>query len=115
MSRLLLLPICRFVFQTVLALVLCLLPDDGAEHLAWDVQVLAEPIQTVMRKYAVPEPYEKLKAFSRGKAVTAASMAAFVDGLEGVPADAKAEMRQWTPATYIGNAAAQAKRIRDCV
>jgi adenylosuccinate lyase len=79
------------------------------------VQVLAEPIQTVMRKYAVAEPYEKLKEFTRGNAVTAESMQQFVDKLEGVPDDVKAQMRQWTPSNYIGNAAQQARDIRKFV
>ena len=76
-------------------------------------QVLAEPIQTVMRKYGVAEPYEKLKEFTRGKAVTAESMQEFVDGLEGVPDEAKAQMRGWSPATYLGNAVYQARHVRD--
>ena len=68
-----------------------------------------------MRKYAVPEPYEKLKAFTRGKAVTAESMGEFVDALEGVPEAVKEEMRAWTPSNYIGNAVAQARAIRSHV
>lgn len=83
-----------------------------AKDLNGSWEVLAEPIQTVMRKYAVEEPYEKLKAFTRGKAVTPESMKEFVDGLEGVPEDAKVDMKSWTPSNYIGNAAAQAKSIR---
>jgi len=75
-------------------------------------EVLAEPIQTVMRRYAVPEPYEKLKAFTRGQRVTQASMQAFVEGLDGLPADAKAALRALTPGTYVGNAAAQAKDLK---
>ena len=75
-------------------------------------EVLAEPIQTVMRRYAVPEPYEKLKAFTRGQRVTQASMQAFVEGVDGLPAEAKAALRSLTPATYIGNAAAQAKALK---
>ncbi|KAL4425851.1 hypothetical protein ABPG75_009867 [Micractinium tetrahymenae] len=75
-------------------------------------EVLAEPIQTVMRRYAVPEPYEKLKAFTRGQAVTQASMQEFVGGVDGIPEGAKQELLQLTPATYIGNAAQQAKNIR---
>lgn len=74
--------------------------------------MLAEPIQTVMRKYAVEEPYEKLKAFSRGKTVTAESLKTFVDELEGVPEEAKDAMKSWSPSNYIGNAVDQAKNIR---
>ncbi|PRW59008.1 adenylosuccinate lyase [Chlorella sorokiniana] len=86
------------------------------ERLAADLdsswEVLAEPIQTVMRRYAVPEPYEKLKAFTRGQAVTQASMQEFVGGIDGIPPAAQAELLALTPATYIGNAAQQAKDIR---
>jgi adenylosuccinate lyase len=73
-------------------------------------EVLAEPIQTVMRRYGIEKPYEKLKALTRGKRVDAAGMATFIDTLE-LPEEVKAEMKTWTPANYIGNAAAQAKKI----
>ncbi len=76
-------------------------------------EVLAEAIQTVMRRHGVEEPYEKLKAFTRGNAVNKESMQAFVDGVEGLPDDARAQLRQLSPATYIGNAAAQAKDINN--
>eukprot|EP00195_Chlamydomonas_chlamydogama_P016422 CAMPEP_0202902062 /NCGR_PEP_ID=MMETSP1392-20130828/16145_1 /ASSEMBLY_ACC=CAM_ASM_000868 /TAXON_ID=225041 /ORGANISM="Chlamydomonas chlamydogama, Strain SAG 11-48b" /LENGTH=520 /DNA_ID=CAMNT_0049588745 /DNA_START=144 /DNA_END=1707 /DNA_ORIENTATION=- len=74
-------------------------------------EVLAEPIQTVMRRYGVPEPYEKLKAFTRGQRVTQHSMQTFVEGLEGLPAEAKEALKQLTPANYIGNAVQQAKTL----
>ncbi len=74
--------------------------------------MLAEPIQTVMRRYAVPEPYEKLKALTRGQRLGAAEMRAFIDGL-AIPAEARRSLAEMTPASYIGNAAAQARRIRD--
>jgi len=74
----------------------------------WDV--LAEPIQTVMRRYGVPNPYEQLKALTRGKGITRAALHAFVDALD-IPADAKASLKALTPATYIGKAAALARRI----
>lgn len=70
-------------------------------------EVLAEPIQTIMRRYAIDEPYEKLKALTRGQKITAAVLADFVDGLD-VPEEAKQAMRQLTPANYIGNAKQQA-------
>ncbi len=70
---------------------------------AWEV--LAEPIQTVMRRYAVEKPYEKLKALTRGQRVNAKVLAEFVDGLE-IPEAAKAELRTLTPARYIGDAVA---------
>ncbi|MDM3871929.1 adenylosuccinate lyase [Porticoccus sp. W117] len=84
--------------------------DRLAEDLdnAWEV--LAEPIQTVMRRYAIEEPYEKLKAFTRGNAMNKESMAQFIESLE-LPEDAKAELRAMTPASYIGNAVAQAQNI----
>ncbi len=73
-------------------------------------EVLAEPIQTVMRRYGIEKPYEKLKALTRGKRVDAAGMAEFIDTLE-LPDAIKAEMKKWTPANYIGNAVDQAKKI----
>jgi len=73
-------------------------------------EVLAEPIQTVMRRYAVAEPYEKLKALTRGQRITAEILKEFVATLD-IPEAAKAELRELTPAKYIGNAVAQAKRI----
>ncbi|GLC46310.1 hypothetical protein PLESTB_000997700 [Pleodorina starrii] len=75
-------------------------------------EVLAEPIQTVMRRYGVPEPYEKLKAFTRGQRVTQESMMTFVDGIEGLPQAAKEQLKQLTPANYIGNAAQQAADLK---
>jgi len=73
-------------------------------------EVLAEPIQTVMRRYAIENPYEKLKELTRGKGISPEALQTFIDGLD-MPEDAKAELRKLTPATYIGNAVAQAKRI----
>jgi adenylosuccinate lyase len=72
--------------------------------------VLAEPIQTVMRRYALPNPYERLKELTRGKAITRAAIAAFIDGLE-LPEAEKARLRALTPAGYTGAAAALAKRL----
>lgn len=72
--------------------------------------MLAEPIQTVMRRYGIEKPYEKLKELTRGKSINAASLAAFIDTLE-MPETAKAELKTLTPARYIGNAAAQAKAV----
>jgi len=74
-------------------------------------EVLAEPIQTVMRMYGVSNPYEKLKALTRGRRVDAAGMRAFVETLEELPADAKARLMALTPATYIGDAAKLARAI----
>src|SRR5690554_435256 len=81
-----------------------------AEDLNNSWEVLAEPVQTVMRRYAVPEAYEKLKELTRGKGITPEAMQAFVDSLE-IPQEAKRELKALTPASYIGNAAAQARRI----
>lgn len=75
---------------------------------AWEV--LAEPIQTVMRRYNIEEPYEKLKALTRGQAITKETLQAFVETL-AIPEQAKAELRVLTPATYIGNAESQANYI----
>ncbi|MNZ78999.1 Adenylosuccinate lyase [compost metagenome] len=72
--------------------------------------MLAEPVQTVMRRYAVENAYEKLKELTRGKGISAEALREFIDGL-AIPEQAKAELRTMTPASYIGNAVAQAKRI----
>jgi adenylosuccinate lyase len=73
-------------------------------------EILAEPIQTVMRRYGIEQPYEKLKELTRGQKVNKETMQAFVDTLD-IPADAKRALRELTPGTYIGNAAAQAKKV----
>ena len=73
-------------------------------------EVLAEPIQTVMRRYAIEEPYEKLKALTRGNVMDQETIQAFIDTLE-IPEQAKAELKAMTPASYIGNAVQQAKDI----
>ena len=73
-------------------------------------EVLAEPVQTVMRMYGVESPYEKLKELTRGKRVNAEGMRAFVQGLE-IPDDAKQRLMQLTPGSYIGEAAKLAKAI----
>ena len=66
---------------------------------AWEV--LAEPIQTVMRRYSVPEPYEKLKALTRGKPVTRVLLHEFIGTLE-IPEDEKTRLLKFTPSTYVG-------------
>ena len=75
---------------------------------AWEV--LAEAVQTVMRRHGLPNPYEQLKDFARGRAITREAIAAFIDALE-LPADEKARLRALTPATYTGLAAALANRV----
>jgi adenylosuccinate lyase len=73
-------------------------------------EVLAEPIQTVMRRYGIENPYEQLKALTRGKAITPADLEAFIDGLD-LPAEALERLRALTPAAYTGNAAAMAAAL----
>jgi len=73
-------------------------------------EVLAEPIQTIMRRYDVAEPYEKLKALTRGQTINRQVLADFVETLD-IPEEAKESMRQLTPANYIGNAVSQAKDL----
>ena len=86
-------------------------PVRLAADLEANWEVLAEAIQTVMRRFGVPEPYEQLKALTRGKSgITRASLHAFIDAL-AIPADAKARLKALTPATYIGDAAELAQRI----
>lgn len=75
-------------------------------------EVLAEPIQTVMRRYGIPEPYEKLKALTRGQSINKETLATFVATLD-MPEDAKQTLLDMTPGSYIGNAVAQATAIED--
>lgn len=78
-------------------------------------EVLAEPIQTVMRRYNVEKPYEKLKALTRGQAMTREMMVNFVNGdeLAAVPETERQRLADLTPATYTGNAAQQAKNLKN--
>jgi adenylosuccinate lyase len=74
-------------------------------------EVLAEPIQTVMRRYGVANPYEQLKALTRGKSgITRESLHAFIDGL-ALPAEAKYQLKALTPSRYTGLAGPLAKRV----
>jgi adenylosuccinate lyase len=89
--------------------------DADPARLAADLdanwEVLAEPIQTVMRRYGVENPYEQLKALTRGKTgITRESLHAFIDGLE-LPVEAKARLKALTPSPYVGRAAELAKRL----
>jgi adenylosuccinate lyase len=81
-----------------------------AEDLDNSWEVLAEPIQTVMRRYGIPEPYEKLKALTRGQTMTRDVLQQFIETL-AIPDDAKTALKQLTPASYIGNATQQANAI----
>jgi adenylosuccinate lyase len=74
---------------------------------AWEV--LAEPIQTLMRRHGLPNPYERLKELTRGKAITREAIAAFIDTLE-LPADERARLKALTPGNYTGLAEALARR-----
>ncbi|MEH6551212.1 MAG: adenylosuccinate lyase [Pseudomonadales bacterium] len=85
-------------------------PARLAQDLDTSWEILAEPIQTIMRRYNVEEAYEKLKSLTRGQAVTPQVMADYIEGLD-VPEEAKAAMRTLTPDNYIGNAISQAKNI----
>ncbi|MBB6521610.1 adenylosuccinate lyase [Pseudoteredinibacter isoporae] len=86
----------------------------NTERLAEDLdnswEVLAEPIQTIMRRYNVEGAYEKLKDLTRGQTINQKTIQAFVETLD-VPEEAKAAMRELTPANYIGNAISQAENI----
>jgi len=88
--------------------------DPSADAMNADLnanwEVLAEPIQTVMRRYAIEKPYEKLKELTRGKRIDAASLSTFIDSL-AIPDDEKTRLKALSPATYIGNAVAQAKKL----
>jgi len=85
-------------------------PSRLAEDLDNSWEVLAEPIQTVMRRYGIEKPYEKLKELTRGKRIDQAGFAAFIDTLE-LPETVKNELKALSPASYIGNAKAQAEDV----
>ncbi len=85
-------------------------PARMAEDLEANWEVLAEAIQTVMRRYGIEQPYEKLKALTRGQRVGPEALAAFVAGLD-LPAEVRDRLARLTPADYVGNAAAQARAI----
>jgi adenylosuccinate lyase len=85
-------------------------PQRLADDLEAAWEVLAEPIQTVMRRYNIEKPYEKLKELTRGKTINQQAMAEFIETL-AIPEEAKKELKKLTPASYLGNAIAQAKAI----
>jgi adenylosuccinate lyase len=85
-------------------------PARLAEDLNNCWEVLAEPIQTVMRRYGVPNPYEQLKELTRGKGIEPEALRTFIEGL-AIPATEKIRLKELTPATYIGTAVELAKAI----
>jgi adenylosuccinate lyase len=85
-------------------------PERLHDDLDANWELLAEPIQTVMRRYGIANPYEKLKELTRGNRISREGMQAFVQSLE-IPAPAKAELLELTPWSYTGKAAELARRI----
>jgi adenylosuccinate lyase len=81
--------------------------DEDLEN-CWEV--LAEPVQTVMRRYGIANPYEQLKELTRGKGITREALQQFIATL-AIPEDAKARLLAMTPGSYVGRAAELAKRI----
>lgn len=86
-------------------------PEVMLEDLDGAWEVLAEPIQTVMRLYGIPEPYEKLKAFTRGQRMTKEAMRGFIESLD-IPQPDKNRLLKLTPASYIGIAPALVRCCR---
>jgi adenylosuccinate lyase len=84
--------------------------DAMLDDLDQNWEVLAEPIQTVMRRYGIEKPYEKLKELTRGQRITAEELQRFVDSLD-IPDTAKASLKRLTPMSYTGNAKDQAATI----
>ena len=88
--------------------------EANAARLAEDLdaawEVLAEPVQTVMRRYGIENPYEQLKELTRGKGIERGALHAFIRGL-AIPANEKIRLLEMTPSSYIGKAAELAQRI----
>jgi adenylosuccinate lyase len=84
--------------------------DRLAHDLAANQEVLGEAIQTVMRRYGVPNPYEQLKELTRGRTLTAQDLVRFIDTLD-IPEEARARLRALTPAGYVGKASELARRV----
>jgi adenylosuccinate lyase len=85
-------------------------PGRLAEDLDNSWEVLAEAVQTVMRRYGLPNPYEQLKALTRGQAITQASIREFIAGLD-LPEEPKRALLELTPGTYTGRAESLAKSV----
>ena len=86
-------------------------PERLAEDLNNCWEVLAEPVQTVMRRFGVPNPYEQLKELTRGKGITPEGLRSFIQGL-AIPDEAKKLLLEMTPASYIGKATELAQRLK---
>ena len=71
---------------------------------------MAEPVQTVMRRYGIEHPYEKLKELTRGKTINQQSLHVFINTLD-IPEPEKQRLLEMTPVSYVGNAEQQAKNI----
>ena len=87
---------------------LCCAYSGSRIALCWEI--LAEAVQTVMRRHGIEQPYEKLKALTRGQAITAETLKAFVADLD-LPDEARDALLALTPEAYIGNAAEQARDV----
>ncbi len=85
-------------------------PERLAADLDGAWEVLAEAVQTVMRRHGLPDPYEQLKALTRGQGIDAAALRVFIEGL-ALPEDARRRLLELTPATYTGAAADLARRV----
>jgi adenylosuccinate lyase len=85
-------------------------PDRLDDDLGASWEVLAEPIQTVMRRYGIENPYEQLKSLTRGKQITRTDLEAFINGLD-LPDEARKTLLALTPELYTGNAKQMAKFI----
>ena len=85
-------------------------PGRMAEDLEATWEVLAEPVQTVMRRYGIENPYEQLKELTRGKGISKEALRDFINGL-AIPQQAKDHLLAMTPANYIGHAAQLAQKI----
>ena len=85
-------------------------PARLAADLDANWEVLAEPVQTVMRRYGIEQPYEKLRELTRGQRIDREELARFIEAL-AIPEAAKAQLKALTPETYLGNAADQARAV----
>jgi adenylosuccinate lyase len=85
-------------------------PARMAEDLDQSWEVLAEPVQTVMRRYGIENPYEQLKELTRGKGISQEGLQTFIAGL-AIPQSAKDQLMAMTPANYVGLARELAQKI----